>query len=77
MKQVAACPACGVLSTMPPGSPCQSCKPFGTVSRLEAAGVLLDGLDVGAIVADEGDKLLEEAARALELLEKKGKATHG
>lgn len=71
MKAVVVCRACGVLSLCRAGDPCHVCTDQGTPpgAGLEPAGVLLEGLDIAGIVAEEGDRILWECARALDLLE--------
>lgn len=70
MKAVSACTYCKALSLAPPGSLCVPClREYPVPRKLAPAGVLLEGLDVAGIVAEEGDRILEECARALDLLE--------
>jgi len=69
MKSVWACTFCGALFLHLPhreenNEDCRHCG-----SSVEPAGVLLEALDVAAVVAAEGDKILAECARALDILE--------
>ncbi len=69
MKSVWACTFCGALFLHLPhrAESNEDCRHCG--SCVEPAGVLLDALDVAAVVAGEGERLLAECARALDLLE--------
>ncbi len=70
MKSVSNCTMCGLLTTHIQADRCGLCySTTGLVGTLVPAGILLDPLDVAAVVADEGDKILAECARALDSLE--------
>lgn len=75
MRKIWVCQTCGSLidpNVGTEGRRCFTCwRVYGLMGTLTPAGILLDPLDVAAVVADEGDKLLAECARSLDILEEK------
>lgn len=73
MIPVTACTHCQTLSLNPVGVFCARAECRGVHRPVK--GLLFEPLDIGALLAGEGDAIIQECARALELLSEKRRDT--